>query len=198
MSSLMQSALGAQFQQLPPALQGHYRAGNTLERGHLDIEYPRWMQPFLTFLRLLGALVNRQGPKVPTQVEKFDSPSGQRWRRTISFPDGQVVYFNSRWVAGQGNHLIEYVNPMVGLEMAVHVADGKLYYEGVRFVVKLGSLLIPIPEWLLLGHTTIEEQGVDERHFAMDFRLTHPLFGQIFRYAGTFAIEPEQAGNRLE
>lgn len=193
MSSLMQGALGAQFEQLPPALKGHYRAGNTLERGHLDIEYPRWMQPFLTFLRLLGALVNRSGPKVPTQVEKFDSPSGQRWRRTISFPDGKVVYFNSRWVPGQGNRLIEYVNPILGLEMAVHVANGKLYYEGVRFVVKLGSLLISIPEWLLLGHTTIEEQGVDERHFAMDFRLTHPLFGQIFRYAGTFTIEPEPA-----
>ena len=98
-------------------------------------------------------------PVLPTQVEKCDSPSGQRWRRTISFADGKVVYFNSRWVAGQGNRLIEYVNPILGLEMAVHVADGKLYYEGVRFVVKLGGLLVPIPEWLLLGHTTIEEQG---------------------------------------
>lgn len=196
MTSLMQSALGAQFAQLPPALKGHYRAGTTLERGHLDIEYPRWMQPFLTFLRVLGALVNRSGPRVPTQVEKCDSPSGQRWRRTISFADGKVVYFNSRWVAGQGNRLIEYVNPILGLEMAVHVADGKLYYEGVRFVVKLGGLLIPIPEWLLLGHTTIEEQGLDDTHFAMDFRLTHPVFGQIFRYAGTFAITPEPMDNQ--
>jgi len=198
MSSLMKRALGAQFEQLPVTLQGHYKEGASLERGHLDIEYPRWMQPFLTFLRLLGALVNRRGPRVPTQVEKWDSPEGQRWRRTISFPDGKVVYFNSRWVAGPGNHLIEFVNPLLGLEMAVHVANGKLYYEGVRFIVKLGGLQIPIPEWLLLGHTTIEEQGVDECHFAMDFRLTHPLFGQIFRYAGTFALTPEPAANRLE
>ena len=60
MSSLMQGALGAQFEQLPPALKGHYRAGNTLERGHLDIEYPRWMQPLSNlgiFLVALGGLI---------------------------------------------------------------------------------------------------------------------------------------------
>ncbi|RYE00681.1 MAG: DUF4166 domain-containing protein [Sphingobacteriales bacterium] len=190
MSSLMHSALGAAFEQLPAALQAHYKAGPTRESGHLDIEYPRWMQPFLTLLRLVGALVNRAGRQVPTLVEKWDSAQGQQWRRTISFSNGKVVYFNSRWVKGEGNRLIEYVNPLLGLEMAVHVEGGNLYYEGVRFIVKLGALLIPIPEWLLLGHTTIVEEGVDANHFAMDFRLTHPVFGQIFRYAGTFEVVP--------
>ncbi|HEY6528208.1 MAG TPA: DUF4166 domain-containing protein [Cellvibrionaceae bacterium] len=190
MKSLMHNALGAQFEQLPPALQAHYKAGSTRETGHMNIEYPRWMQPFLTLLRLVGALVNRSGRQVPTLVEKFDSDKGQNWRRTISFPSGKVVYFNSRWVVGVGNRVIEYVNPILGLEMAVHVQDGKLYYSGVRFVAKLGPVLIPIPEWLLLGHTSIVEEGVDATHFAMDFRLTHPLFGQIFRYAGTFEVVP--------
>ena len=53
-------------------------------------------------------------------------------------------------------------------------------------VAKLGPLTIPIPEWLTLGHATIVEEALDDTHFAMDFRLTHPLFGQLFRYSGTF------------
>jgi hypothetical protein len=190
MKSLMHNALGAEFDRLPPALQAHYKAGTARETGHMDIEYPRWMQPFLTLLRLVGALVNRSGRQVPTTVEKVDEGARQAWRRTISFPEGKVIYFNSTWVAGTGNRLIEYVNPLLGLEMAMHVADGKLYYEGVRFVVKLGALQLPIPEWLLLGHTTIVEEAVDTTHFAMDFRVTHPLFGQIFRYAGQFEVTP--------
>jgi hypothetical protein len=60
----------------------------------------------------------------------------------------------------------------------------------VRFVAKLGRWLLPIPEWLVLGHTTIVEQAVDDTHFEMDFRLTHPWFGQVFRYAGTFEARP--------
>lgn len=190
MKSLMQGALGAQFELLPPALQAHYKAGPAFENGYMDIEYPRWMQPFLSLLRLVGALINRAGQQVPTQVEKSDNGLQQTWLRTIRYGDGAVVYFNSTLVAGAGNRLIEYVNPLIGLETAVHVEAGKLYYEGVRFVVKLGRWLLPIPEWLLLGHTTIVEEAVDATHFAMDFRLTHPLFGQIFRYAGRFEVMP--------
>jgi hypothetical protein len=186
MDSLMQNALGADWDKLPPALQTHYRFGKTIDNGHMDIEYPRFMQPYLSVLHLMGALIDRGGRQVPTVVEKTVVGERQYWRRTITFPDGKVVYFNSFWVAAGGNQMIEFVNPLLGLQMAVHVEDGKLHYRGVRFVVKLGGLLLPIPEWLVLGHTSIVEEAVDETHFAMDFRLTHPLFGQLFRYAGRF------------
>ncbi|MBI5889121.1 MAG: DUF4166 domain-containing protein [Nitrosomonadales bacterium] len=186
MNSLMQNALGADWDKLPPALQAHYRLGKTIDNGHMDIEYPRFMQPYLSVLHLMGALIDRGGQQVPTVVEKTVVGERQHWRRTITYPDGNAVFFNSFWVSADGNQMIEYVNPVLGLQMAVHVEDGKLHYQGVRFVVKLGRLLLPIPEWMVLGHTTIVEEAVDETHFAMDFRLTHPLFGQLFRYAGRF------------
>lgn len=190
MNSLMQNALGADWDKLPPALQAHYRFGKTIDRGHMDIEFPRFMQPYLTLLRLFGALINRSGRQVSTEVEKSVVEERQYWRRTITYPDGKLVYFNSFWVAAGGNQMIEFVNPVLGLQMAVHVKDGKLHYHGVRFVAKLWRLLLPIPEWMVLGHTTITEQAIDETHFAMDFRLTHPLFGLVFRYAGTFEAMP--------
>lgn len=186
---LMQQALGAQWQQLPPALQAHYQHGNNADVGALDIDYPAPMQPYLHFLRLLGALVNRRGKAVPTTVEKWMEGDTQRWKRMITFPDGKVVVFKSHWVYAGGNEVIEYVSPFMGLRMAVSVVDGKLHYSGRHLVLKLGRVLIPIPEWLVLGHTTIVETALDEGGFAMDFRLTHPWFGKVFRYAGEFRTE---------
>ena len=186
MKSLMQAALGADWDLLPPALQAHYRFGTTTDTGYMDIEYPRFMQPCLSVLRVVGALVNRRGRRVATVVEKRVVGDRQYWRRTITYADGRVVRFNSFWVAAGANQLIEFVNPVLGLQMAPRVEDGRLHYRGVRFVVKLGKLLLPIPEWLVLGRTTIVEEAVDETHFVMDFRLTHPLLGQVFRYSGEF------------
>lgn len=186
MKSLMQQALGADWEKLPSALQAHYRFGTTTDTGAMDIEYPRFMQPCLSVLRVVGALVNRAGRRVSTVVEKSVVGDRQYWRRTITYPDGKVVRFNSFWVAAGGNQVIEFVNPVLGLQMAAHVEDGRLHYRGVRLVVKLGPALLPIPEWLVLGRTTIVEVAVDDTHFAMDFRLTHPLFGQVFRYSGEF------------
>lgn len=186
MKSLMQQALGADWDKLPPALQAHYRFGTTTDTGRMDIEYPRFMQPFLSLLRVFGVLVNRRGQQVSTVVEKSVAGERQYWRRTITYQDRRVIYFDSFWISASHGQVIEFVNPVLGLQMAPYVTGGRLHYRGVRLVVKLGLILLPIPEWMALGHTTIVEEAMDESHFVMDFRLTHPLFGQLFRYSGKF------------
>ncbi len=193
MNSLMQTALGADWDKLPPALQAHYRFGTTIDSGYMDIAYPRWMQPCLSALRLLGALVDRRGRQVATVVEKHVVGDRQFWRRTLTYPDGRTCRFDSFWIAAGDGQLIEFVNPLLGLRMAPYVEGGRLHYRGIRFVAKLGPWRLPIPEWLVLGHTTIFEEALDDTHFAMDFRMTHPLFGQLFRYSGQFEAAIEVA-----
>jgi hypothetical protein len=191
--SMMQQALGAQWEQLPPALRAHYQTNANTDIGVLDVEYPRLMQLYLNIMRVLGALVNRRGKALPTTVDKHMDGNIQRWQRSLRFPDGNVILFNSHWVYAGNSELIEYVNPFLGLRMAVHVANGKLYYEGRHVELRLGKLRVPIPEWLVLGHTTIVETALDADHFAMDFRLVHPLLGQVYRYAGKFkTVLPDQ------
>ncbi|MDZ4255719.1 MAG: DUF4166 domain-containing protein [Sulfuritalea sp.] len=197
MKSLMQRALGDDWGKLPPALQAHYRFGTTTDTGHMNIEYPRFMQAYLSVLRVFGALIDRSGRNVSTVVEKSVVGDRQYWRRTISYPDGKVVRFNSFWVPAGGNQLIEFVNPVLGLQMAAYVEGDRLHYRGVRFVLKLGPLLLSIPEWLVLGHTSIVESALDDSHFAMDFRLTHPLLGQVFRYSGEFEAASRVASQEL-
>lgn len=186
MKSPMQRALGADWEKLPPVLQTHYQFGATMDTGHMDVEYPRFMQTFLSVLRVFGALVNRSGQNVATVVKKHVIGERQYWRRTLTYPDGTEVHFNSFWILAGHGQVIEFVNPVLGLQMAPYVMGSRLHYRGVRFIAKLGPLMLPIPEWLVLGHTTIVEEAVDETHFAMDFRLTHPLLGEVFRYSGKF------------
>jgi len=186
MKSIMQMALGADWDRLPPALQAHYRFGHTVDRGHLDIDYPRFMQPCLSLLRCLGILVNRPGTAVPTMVSKRVENDMQLWQRTMHYDDGRTLTFDSRWTWAGGNQLIEWVNPWLGLQMAVQLQGSDLHYAGVCFVLRLGPLQLAIPEALLLGHTCIVERALDDSRFAMDFRLIHPLLGMTFRYAGTF------------
>lgn len=197
MKSLMQRALGDDWDKLPPALQAHYRFGTTTDTGHMNIEYPRFMQAYLSVLRIFGALIDRSGRNVSTVVEKSVVGDRQYWRRTISYPDGKTIRFNSFWVPAGGNQLIEFVNPVLGLQMAAYVEGDRLHYRGVRFVLKLGPLLLSIPEWLVLGHTSIVESALDDSHFAMDFRLTHPLLGQVFRYSGEFEAASRVASQEL-
>lgn len=184
--SLMERALGDDWASLPNALRAHYQGDRNQDVGHLDIEYPPLMQPYLHVLRLFGALVNRRGQAIPTQVEKDMEGETQFWTRRVRFPDGRVVLFKSHWVYAGGNELIEFVNPFMGLRMAVRVKDGRLHYSGRHLVLQLGRVRIPVCEWLFLGHTTIVEEALDDSSFSMDFRLTHPWFGQLFRYAGVF------------
>lgn len=184
--SLMQIALADQWQQLPPALQAHYQLNTNSDIGQLNIEYPIFMQPFLTLLRLFGVLINRRGENIDTTVEKHMQGDTQYWKRSIRFSQDDIILFNSFWVHAARNELIEYVNPFLGLRMSVHIENNQLHYEGRNFVLKLGKLLIPIPEWLLLGHTSIVETGISDTEFKMDFKLKHPIFGLIFRYSGKF------------
>ena len=188
MTHLMRDILGNDWHRLPPALQAHYRPGPdgvATDKGHLDISYPRALQPLMSVLYALGALVNRRGDQVATTVVKRYCTDGEHWARTMTFDDGQTMRFNSVWKRGPNHSVIEYVNPILGLEMQPYVVGPRLHYRGVRFVITLGRWHLGMPEWLL-GHTTILEEAIDDGHFKMDFRLTHPLWGQVFRYSGTF------------
>lgn len=193
MKSLMQHTLGADWDRLPTALQRHYGLGTTTDSGQLDIHYPRFMQPFLNGLHRIGALLNRPGTGLATLVEKQQVAERHYWQRTIRYPDGEVRRFNSFWILAGEGQLIEFVNPLLGLQLRPFLQGHQLHYHGVRYLGRLGSLRLTIPEWLGPGHATIIEEAIGETRFRMDFRLQHPLFGETFRYSGEFTTHVSEA-----
>lgn len=191
MQGLMQQALGEAWHRLPPALQAHHLPGSTRDVGQLAVEHPGWVGPVLHLAWALGVRLPRRAPVVDTRVDKTTTGQRQQWRRTLRLPDGRVQRFDSAWVPGRPGRIVEFVNGWLGLEIAPQVVDGRLHYRGTWHVVRIGRHLVGLPEWLLLGHTTIVEEAVDARHFRMDFRLRHPLLGETYRYAGVFRTDVE-------
>lgn len=193
--SLMQKALGDQWNMLPPALKNHYgenKEGENHSTGFLTIDYPWFMQWPLTFFRLLGALVNKRGKNLKTTVAKVNKGGKQYWHREIVYPNGKKIIFDSIFMSGNNKDFIEYINSFLGLKMYAFVEGKKLRYESKGYILKLGNLKIPIPEWLALGHASILEWqagNTDDQTFDMDFRIKHPLFGELFCYKGRFTTK---------
>ena len=100
--SPMALVLGSEWERLHPTLREHHRGGTVHEVGTMDVEFPRWMAPLLWMLRWLGALVHRAQAKVHTVVNKSSCDGRQSFDRTLTYADGQVLRFNSTWVAEPG------------------------------------------------------------------------------------------------
>lgn len=187
--SLMQQALGDQWKQLPQGLKAHYnhdKNGSNQAQGLLTVDYPWFMQWPLSLLRLIGALLNRRGKDLKTSVSKTMQDGQQYWHREITYPDGKTISFKSLFTMRQDKVFIEYTNRFLGMKMKAHVENSVLKYESCGYLLQLGKLMIPIPEWLALGHGSIVETAISDDEFEMDFRLKHWLFGEIFSYKGRF------------
>ena len=118
-SCLMQQVLGDDWQRLPPALKKHHQAGHNADLGHLDIDYPPFMQACLNLLSWFGILFNHRGRAFTTHVVKTMDDNQMHWKRHIQLPDGREVTFNSSWEAAGDHAIIEYVNAFLGLKICV-------------------------------------------------------------------------------
>ena len=196
-SSLLQKTLGDDWHKLPLVIQTHYRLQSrqqtyNIVTGIMRVNYPFFVRPMLFITRLMGGLIDLKGGNMNAQVEKWvadGTPNTLFWKRTIQAPDGKRTVFASRMEYQQGNELIEYVGGGFGLRLKLSVENNKLVYRSNGHLWQIGKLKIPIPDVLFLGHAAITETAISETQFELDFRITHPLFGETYRYGGIFQLE---------
>ena len=65
-----------------------------------------------------------------------------------------------------------------------------MVFRGNGYVWRLFGVDLPLPLGLVLGRAYVEERPVDADRFTMRMVLTHPLFGELFRYDGSFTVDP--------
>ncbi len=195
--SIMQRALGAEWDNLDDIVKRHYAmapgtpADMTIH-GTMDrVFHSNIAKLFLLPGRIFGALVPYQGRDIPTEVRnwtKEDDSKAMFWHRTLQFPGRPLTEFKSRMEYAGGDEIVEYVKYGLGIRMRMSVEDGAMVFTSVGYVWDSGMAQLPIPTWAILGDAQIIERAVSEKEFYIDFTMIHPLFGKTFSYSGTFSI----------
>lgn len=193
---LLQHTLGEQWFALPEVIQRHYnldpdQTPMSTVRGTMYVRFPWYALPMLKIARIMGALIdiNSEGLWATVSKQLGNDASTLHWRRDIKTQTDQKLIFASRMEYLSGNELIEFVGFGFGIRLKLSVEDGCLVYRSNGHLWQLGSLRIPIPDVLFLGHATITETAIDDQRFELDFKIVHPFFGQTYAYGGLFHHE---------
>lgn len=192
---LFQSIFGDAWDRLPPVMQKHYavRAGSNdavMVEGTLDVERSTLARLLSPFLRVCGALVPYDGKAVPVTV-RFTSPTGTRafvFDRVFLFPGHAPCLFHSRMEQVHGNEVVEFMRFGIGWRLRYGWDGHRVRLQHRGYVWRIFGMLIPLPLNLLIGKSNAWEEPVDNNSFRMWMGVSHPVFGQIYSYSGTFHI----------
>ena len=189
MTSPVQRALAVVWNDIPPALQAHYSVNDSVhvEHGHLSVEYPSWLQWPLNIMVKFGVLVNQRELEVPTTVQREIRGDIEYWHREMVFTKKPAT-FTSYTLFKEAGTIVEYPNRLLGLRMKLSWSDNTLRYHSDGYVLGVFGREMRIPDWLALGKASIEERALADGRYEMDFRIRHPLFGEVFRYYGVFEV----------
>ncbi|NGN45303.1 DUF4166 domain-containing protein [Mesorhizobium sp. CGMCC 1.15528] len=147
--------------------------------------------------RIFGALVPYRGTDVPIEVHYNAQPKDGtiHWDRVFHFAGRPPFHFRSYMERASGSGVIEFVRFGVGMRLKVTAEDGALVFRGEGYIWRLFGVDVPLPMGLVLGRAYIEERPVDAERFSMRMTLTHPLFGELFRYSGSFTLGDEDVAS---
>jgi hypothetical protein len=149
----------------------------------------------IPFARIFGALVPYRGTDVPIEVHYNARPEDGtiHWDRVFHFAGRSPFHFRSHMEHTGGNSVIEFVRFGVGMRLRVTAEEGAIVFRDEGYILRLFGKDIALPMGLILGRAYIEERPVDASRFSMRMTLTHALFGELFRYSGSFSVAEEGA-----
>ena len=202
MTSIFESALGADFARLSPMMQKRFSMG--LDSGYACVgtgvmsrirRGPWWVVPFLYIGKLRNILIPDVGENVPFTIENYPyrDPFG---RETVTFVREYRVRrkpsrFDATMILGDG-HVLDYLGThqhlAVDLELSVD-DDGALlltsgaqrFYEG-----PLGFSFPPV----FSGRAKLRERfDEDAGVFTIQMEVYNRVFGFLFGYEGEFTCE---------
>ncbi len=203
---ILAQALGDDWQYVSPLVRAHYGlhpdSDELLElNGVMSVYYPRPAILLLGFARLMGGLVLLREDDVPVTVVNSSLPGklAMFWHRSFFVPGKKKpVIFRSRMEYAGGTEVVEFIGASdwlsMGIKMKITQVNGAIHFDSTRYLLKVGSLQVPIPGHFLLGRASIFEKALDEDTILMGFSIKHPLWGEVYTYSGTFSAPISQEG----
>ena len=181
------------WHQLPKVLQKHYKnkpysSDQNLAKGRLDVycrSYMKLLKPFFRYLKIIP-LVDQKNVDTTVYFKSHPDNDGFYFQRVFYFAD-QAYTFNSCMIY-RNQEIIEKMR--WGFCWRINYFwDGhsiQLQHKGYAFMLK--RFLIPLPLTILLGRCNASETAIDDEHFAMQVKITHPWWGDVYGYSGHFKM----------
>jgi hypothetical protein len=161
---------------------------------------PRALHPLFWLLGNMGILVPYVGHDIPTTlvVEPGRDSAGQpyhSWKRTLGFE--KPIYFNTTIVY---DLRFKHVADLVGPKNILYMVWKAQFHPPATFTLDTAAcalrfgrrkLWLPRPAWRwMLGVVRFIQRVDDAQDDTMhiDLLISHPLFGEIFGYTGTFRV----------
>lgn len=192
---IFQSIFGVPWADLPPVMQKHYAVrpdsnDRVVVRGIMTIKRNWLMRLASPMLRLSGALVPYDGQGVPVTVTFHSGPgiSDFYFDRTFQFPGKPPFRFHSRVMQIAGSDVIELMRSGIGWRSNYRIAGNLITLTQIGYFWRIGKRLIPLPMTWIIGTCTAAEEVIDDNNFKMWMTITHPIWGETYRYEGTFEI----------
>lgn len=160
---------------------------------------PRFLAPLFRVLGRMRILVPHTGEEVPTTLTV--RPGRSRldgvyhvWDRTFRFPGRDVPFPTTIVYAPDIGQVVDLVGPNDWLYMVwrarYHPPD-RFTLDTEDIALRIAGRRLWLPKWmwkLMFGTVTFsqvaESKEGDTVH--VDLLITHPVFGRIFGYVGTF------------
>lgn len=192
---IFKSIFGNTWDDLPPVMKKHY-ANRPFTHDRVTVEGVldtfcagpvKWLAPLFWVMR---GIPPHSETQVPVTVH-FDSDprtSAFHFNREFRFRQVEHYAFRSRMVQIQGNEVVELMRFGIGWRMNYVWEDARVKLKHKGYVLKLGSLFVPLPLGLLMGTGYAEEIPIDEDTFDMRVDITHPLWGKVYEYKGRFKV----------
>lgn len=152
-------------------------------RGTMDLHCSR-LGRLMAWLAwpLRGPLVPHCARGLPVEVSVApQADGGVRWSRRLGAQEVSSV--KSRHPQGG---VLERTRG--GLAMALDVFEDReaLVFQSRRYLLCLGPLHLPLPEWLTPGRCRVEHRDLGAGRFRFSLTMSHPLWGHTFQQTGEF------------
>ena len=203
--SVYERVLGSRLAELDPALRRYFGAlpPGAVGRGEgvfiVAGSRLRWLRPVWALLAWRRVLFPERGHAVPFTVVNAPHPDG-------SLAAERVVIFGTRRrvmvdrMSVEAGVLVDRIGRRGGLEVTLDatVARGELQLASRRIAWRLGRWRVPFTR---LASVVVRERAAPgsgaARGQCVDVRITMPVLGEVFRYAGSFTYTVEPAGAGL-
>lgn len=135
-----------------------------------------------------GPLPRGTETKVPMVVTVTEDAAsgGQVWTRICARGSGfpQVIHSAMRFVGSTG--LEEFVGFGISMALRLRVENGALLFESAGYLLSLGRLRLPLPEWLTPGALTAAHSDLGGGAFRVTLSVVHPRWGELVRQSAVF------------